>query len=78
MKDSIKKNDDPIYYCKTCLSISIKTIEFEKGPNGEEKGLDYCTCCNCSDIGKASLETWNMLYEEKYGEVFLNQKKTCR
>jgi hypothetical protein len=77
MKDR-KENNEPVHYCKLCLSISIKTIEFEKGANGEDRDLDYCTCCKGSDIGKASLDAWNMMYEEKYGEKFLDQKKTCR
>ncbi len=77
MRDT-ENNREPVHYCKLCLSLSIRTIEFEKGSNGEDRDLDYCNCCKGSDIGKASIGAWEMMYEEKHGEKFLDQKKTCR
>lgn len=66
-------NNEPIHYCKTCLSIVIKTVEFEKGENGENREVDYCLDCGNTDIESAHISEWEDLYEEKYGERFLTK-----
>ena len=66
-------NSEPIHYCKTCLSIVIKTVEFEKGADGEDREVDYCLDCGNTDIGCAHISEWEDLYEEKYGERFLTK-----
>ena len=67
--------NDPITYCKTCLSIYIKTIEFEKGPGGEDREVDYCVPCGNTELETVYLSEWEDLYEERYGERFLTNKK---
>lgn len=66
-------NSEPIHYCKTCLSIVIKTVEFEKGADGEDREVDYCLDCGNTDIGCSHISEWEDLYEEKYGERFLTK-----
>jgi len=64
-------NSEPITYCKTCLSIKIKTVGFED----TEKEVDYCVDCSNTEMGEAHVSEWEDLYEEKYGERFLTEKK---
>jgi hypothetical protein len=48
---------EPVYYCKRCLSLAIKSV-------GE---YDYCTKCNCTEIGVTDIHTWLDMRKEKYG-----------
>ena len=66
--------NEPITYCKTCLSIHIKTIEFEKGPEGEDREVDYCVPCGNTDLETVHLTEWEELYEDKYGNIFLTKE----
>lgn len=69
-------NDEPITYCKTCLSISIKTTTVkEVGTDKEDREVDYCIPCGNTDLGKAHVSEWEELYEEKYDEIFLSSLK---
>lgn len=63
-------NRVPITYCKTCLSIHIKTVELEN-----DQSVDYCVPCGNTDLEEASIQGWEDLYKEKYGERFLTKKK---
>lgn len=75
----ITKQDDynnvPITYCKTCLSIKIKTVPFTKGALGESRDIDYCVPCGNTNMEETHIRDWEQKYEEKYGETFLNQNK---
>lgn len=55
---SDKYNDEPVYYCKHCLSLAIKAMEIG----------DYCADCGSMRIGIASLREYDKLYEAKYGK----------
>lgn len=77
LSEIVKKqefNNEPICYCKNCLSIQIKRVNFEKGSNGEERNVDYCVSCGNTEIEKAHVSEWEDMYEEKYGEKFINKK----
>lgn len=58
-------NDEPVYYCKTCLSLKIKIVG----------GYDFCDECGDTDIATTSIENWERLYEERYGHKFLEEKE---
>lgn len=66
----ITKQDDynnvPVTYCKTCLSLHVKEIA--------NPDVAYCVDCGNTDLEKAHIHEWEDLYEEKYGERFLNLK----
>ena len=64
-------NNEPIDYCKTCLSIKIKTVEFKD----TDQEVDYCIDCSNTELETAHVSIWADLYEEKYGETFLNRTK---
>lgn len=68
-------NNEPITYCKTCLSIHIKTVEFDKGPNGENRNVDYCVPCGNTDLESTHVLEWQDIYEEKYGNTFMSENK---
>jgi len=64
-------NNEPITYCKTCLSIHIKTVKFED----TEQEVDYCVNCSNTDLETSHVSEWEDMYEAKYGERFLTSKK---
>ncbi len=63
-------NNEPITFCKTCLSISIKIIEL----NDTNNEFDYCIDCSNTDLDSCHISEWEDKYEEKYGERFLTKK----
>lgn len=56
-------NDEPVYYCKNCLSLRIKIVG----------GYDFCDECGCTDIKTAHISDWEKLYEERNGHMFLEE-----
>jgi hypothetical protein len=60
-------NEEPVLYCKRCLSLKIKNI-----PVGD---VDYCDECGATEIGETDINTWNKMYEEKYGHPFIQKEK---
>lgn len=48
-------DDIPVLYCKKCLSLCILS--------DDEYG-DYCKHCGSTDIGEATIEEWETLYNE--------------
>jgi len=67
-------NRQPVTYCKTCLSIKIKTVDIE----GSEEGIDYCVTCSNTDMDTTHISEWEDMYEEKYGERFLTSSKNTK
>lgn len=60
-----KFNEEPVYYCKHCLSLKILNLD---------DSTSYCDPCGSTDIGVTDIHTWEKMYEEKYGKKFLNNK----
>lgn len=60
LKVNSEYDKEPVYYCKRCLSLAIKTIG----------SYDYCSDCNCTDIGTANIHDWEEMYRQKYGKDF--------
>ena len=55
-------NEEPVYYCKSCLSLAIEII------GAPEDNDSVCTKCNRTDIGVASISTWREMWKNKYGK----------
>ena len=53
-------NDIPVHYCKSCLSLRIKTVV-------ANSNLDYCDECGSTDIGQSHIEEWRETYKKRYG-----------
>ena len=52
-----------MFYCKSCLSLHII----------EGKIVDYCDKCGSADLGEATLEEYDILYEKKYKKKFFKR-----
>lgn len=59
-------NDEPVFYCKGCLSLKVKTVVV-----GSD--LDFCDECGSTDIGQAHIDEWRRLYKERYGFDYLDK-----
>ena len=53
-------NNEPVYYCRRCLSLKIRDVE-------SIENSEYCDDCGSTDIGRTSIEDWDKMYVEKYG-----------
>lgn len=53
-------NEEPVYYCKNCLSLNILTFE----------NTDYCDSCGSTSIDTTDIETWKKEYRNKYKKDF--------
>lgn len=58
-------NDEPVHYCKNCLSLRIKSVF--TGLN-----LDYCDECGGTIIEQTHIDKWRELYKERYGFDYLS------
>jgi hypothetical protein len=58
-------NNEPVYYCKECLSLKIRTLDV----------ADYCDTCSSTEIGITDIFTWEKMYEQKYGKKFINYEE---
>lgn len=57
-------NDIPVYYCKHCLSLKIRQVY---------NSIDYCDQCSNTDVGETDIHTWEKMYENMYGEPYVNK-----
>lgn len=60
-------NSEPVYYCKHCLSLKIKTVSLDLD-------ISFCDDCGGTDIDTAYIGEWEKLYKERYGFNYLNNK----
>lgn len=59
-------NEEPVFYCKNCLSLKIKTVQVDSN-------LDYCDECGSTDIAQTNIEEWRDIYKNRYGTDYLNK-----
>ena len=64
-KDSIesKYNNEPVFYCKNCLSLYITSLDAFNPDEG-----CYCESCSRTDIGETDIFTYREMYKEKFGK----------
>ena len=55
-------NEEPVFYCKHCLSLKIRDAGLPD--------LLYCDDCGSADIYSTSIEEWEKLYIERHGFRF--------
>lgn len=63
-EERLNYNDEPVIYCKHCLSLAIKTIDT----------YDYCVQCGSTNLGALHIDDWEEMYEDKHGEKYINKK----
>ena len=61
-------DDEPVYYCRRCLSLRIGQV-----PMVTDKS--YCEDCGTIDIATTSFEQWDEMYVERYGHHFMETRK---
>lgn len=61
-------DEDPVFYCKRCLSLNIRQMPFMKDQ-------DYCGECGAVEVGEADIEEWKRMYKEKYGHDYIVKKE---
>lgn len=54
-------NEEPVYYCKECLSLKILAID----------NTEFCDDCGSSDILQTNIREWEKLYMNKYNHKFI-------
>ena len=59
-------NMEPVYYCRSCLSLRIRDVE-------HISNSEYCDECGSTDIGTTDIETWDKLYKARYKHKFLEE-----
>lgn len=59
MNQKIDYNEEPVYYCKHCLSLKIMRM-------AGDDNLCYCDDCGSTDIETANIAVWQMLHETRY------------
>lgn len=57
-------NQEPVYYCKHCLSLKIMRVA------GMEDA-EYCDECGSTNIEQASIQEWEKMYKDKHGVSYL-------
>lgn len=68
MKKEKSYNDEPVWYCKRCLSLKIKQMP-------HVKGQDYCAECGATNLESADIEEWKKLYKKKYRHDFVQKRE---
>ena len=58
-------NNEPVFYCKHCLSLRIRDAGLSD--------LLFCDKCGSADILSTDIETWENIYKEKYGFKLLDE-----
>lgn len=61
-------DEEPVYYCKRCLSLNIRQMPYVKDQ-------DYCGECGTTDIATTSIEEWKEMYKKKYGHEFIIKRE---
>lgn len=54
----------PVYYCKTCLSLKIISLE--------SSNVEYCGHCGNTEVSKTSIGSWEEIYKNKYGKYYID------
>ena len=75
-KTLLKMNyeNEPVTFCKTCLSLKIKMVPLKKSDGSDGKPIDYCAVCSNTELETVQLSEWEELYFERYGESFLKSE----
>ena len=62
-------NEDKVVYCPHCMSLAIRVLY------REDPSLDYCGECGNTNLETTDIDTWEKMYQEKYGTNFLTTNK---
>ena len=70
MNKQIDYNEEPVHYCKHCLSLDNPLVV-------EGTDIEYCKYCGSTDFEESTISIWEKLFENKYkqGEYLKINKK---
>ena len=57
-------NNEPMHFCKTCLSANIRELS--------SSNLFVCGECGNSKLDEAKVNDWIEMYTKEYGKPFLS------
>lgn len=60
-----KYNEEPVFYCKHCLSLKIRDAGLPE--------LLYCDECGSTEVLSTNIKQWENLYKEKHGFRYLDK-----
>lgn len=66
--DKESYDDEPVYYCKRCLSLNICQMPMVES-------MCYCGNCGTTEIAETSFEEWDEMFVEKYGHHYIEKKE---
>lgn len=58
MSKQINYNDEPVFYCKHCLSLA--------NPKTLDDGTEYCEYCGSTEFEQSHIDEWENKFELKY------------
>lgn len=58
-----KYDNEPVYFCRHCLSLDIRAMD----------DYDYCNHCGSMSVDKTDLERWEELYQLRYGKKLISK-----
>lgn len=64
-RKSDKYESDPVYYCSKCYSLNIQ--------HEDSIDEDCCMDCGCIDIKESDINTWEKMYERRYGRKYMSR-----
>ena len=62
------EDNELVVYCPHCLSLNIRVID------REDESLDYCDDCGNTTLDTVDINTWEDMYQAKYGHKYLTFK----
>lgn len=68
--NQINYDSEPVEYCSKCYSLRIK--------HEDAIDADYCTECGSTEISTTDIDTWERLYEQRYGKRYVERNNDPR
>jgi len=59
-------NNEPVFYCKKCLSLKIRDVE-------HIENSEYCDECGSTEICTTNINDWDSIYVARYGHHYLDR-----
>lgn len=68
--NQINYDSEPVEYCSRCYSLKIK--------HEDAIDADYCTECGSTEISTTDIDTWEKMYERRYGSKYVERNNDPR
>lgn len=68
--NQISYDSEPVEYCSRCYSLKIK--------HEDAIDSDYCMDCGSTETSTTDIDTWERLYEQRYGKRYVERNNDPR